>query len=412
MVSIKKNILGILYNGFLLFLYVFNISFFFFPERIRTRILIGGWGFIKRFVGTSHYNKYIVEVIALNFCFVLSCCITYLFTNNYAFWFTQHAALNVVYMFGGIYIAERYVRSGLISYNKFLYYVLIVILLHNILAFLGYVITPFQKFILDIQHIGSDEVDVLKNIVRFHSRAIGFGVGRFFHGGVIGGIGVIISCYLMNRRYISILKGSIILIVVLITGMFIARTTMIGLVGLLLVLFRQGKFLYGLFFKFILGLIAGGGIVYGIYIWLLQDVLPLDWAFELIINFLDSGSVETTSTDQLKDMWVLPDNFRTWLIGDGLFFNRDGTYYMHTDVGYLRTIYAIGLVGVGVYVMLQIYLMRSMVKNAPKNSGVLSLVWILGLYVALVNMKGFSEINFLLYMSYVILKAQNRSVIA
>ena len=55
-------------------------------------------------------------------------------------------------------------------------------------------------------------------------------------------------------------------------------------------------------------------------------------------------------------MYVFPELFRTWVIGDGYFANpRDtdpfftgkmiGGYYMGTDVGYLRFIYYFGLIG-------------------------------------------------------------------
>ena len=55
-------------------------------------------------------------------------------------------------------------------------------------------------------------------------------------------------------------------------------------------------------------------------------------------------------------MIVFPDNLHTWIIGDGYFdnpFNRDmnyigpnfGGYYMATDIGYLRFLFYVGLIG-------------------------------------------------------------------
>lgn len=80
------------------------------------------------------------------------------------------------------------------------------------------------------------------------------------------------------------------------------------------------------------------------------------FAFEGFFALVEEGEWEVGSNWQLKNMIVWPDNFKTWIIGDGYFNNPTGTdpyyigeitggYYMGTDIGYLRFIFYMGLCG-------------------------------------------------------------------
>ena len=67
--------------------------------------------------------------------------------------------------------------------------------------------------------------------------------------------------------------------------------------------------------------------------------------------------MEVHSNDILKDMYVFPDNLKTWMIGDGYFNGPEDVdpyyigekwdvgYYKGTDVGYLRFIFYFGVTG-------------------------------------------------------------------
>ena len=61
------------------------------------------------------------------------------------------------------------------------------------------------------------------------------------------------------------------------------------------------------------------------------------WAFEPIIKYYENGSFESSSSNELKDMWFLPSP-ECLLFGEGRYTNIDRTYYMHTDVGVLRRV--------------------------------------------------------------------------
>ncbi|MBQ4299595.1 MAG: hypothetical protein II763_04675, partial [Bacteroidales bacterium] len=81
----------------------------------------------------------------------------------------------------------------------------------------------------------------------------------------------------------------------------------------------------------------------------------LRFGFEGFFSLAEKGYWETNSTNILKGMVVWPESIKTWAIGDGLFFNSQGTpdrfgqldtgFYKDTDIGYLRYIFYFGSIG-------------------------------------------------------------------
>ena len=63
------------------------------------------------------------------------------------------------------------------------------------------------------------------------------------------------------------------------------------------------------------------------------------YAFQLFYNYQETGRWETSSTDRVAEMWQEDFSISTFVLGDGLFANSDGTYYRHVDVGYLRHLF-------------------------------------------------------------------------
>ena len=91
------------------------------------------------------------------------------------------------------------------------------------------------------------------------------------------------------------------------------------------------------------------------------------FGFEGFFSLWETGKWQTSSNDiLLKHMVVFPDNWVTWLIGDGYaanplnktlsFFDPYYTgpvyhgYYMGTDIGYLRYIFYFGLIGTTLFI--------------------------------------------------------------
>ena len=80
------------------------------------------------------------------------------------------------------------------------------------------------------------------------------------------------------------------------------------------------------------------------------------FGFEGFFSLFEEGEWQVDSNSKLESMIVWPEEFRTWVIGDGYFENQrndrnyigDATtegFYMGTDIGYLRFIFYFGIIG-------------------------------------------------------------------
>lgn len=106
------------------------------------------------------------------------------------------------------------------------------------------------------------------------------------------------------------------------------------------------------------------------------------FAFEGFFSLAEKGRWETNSNDILRTMYVLPDNPKTWLIGDGYFNNpldSDPYYtgpawrgfYHGTDVGYLRFIYYFGAAGAALFTAFMFCVARACAGGCGREYAVL-----------------------------------------
>ena len=192
----------------------------------------------------------------------------------------------------------------------------------------------------------------------------------------------------LNRKKIAMYVSGFVLIAVI--GSMIARTTNVGIIiALLYVIYASGLFKIRIkksdikLWRMMIG-VAVFLILICIY---LYNNVPaaqklLSFAFEGLINWLETGEWRTASTDVLQNMWRLPESLKTWIIGDGYFVDpTKGGFYMRTDVGYLRFIYYCGLIGLSVFIIFFIYLSLACYKRFPRERNLFILLLILELMI-------------------------------
>jgi hypothetical protein len=116
----------------------------------------------------------------------------------------------------------------------------------------------------------------------------------------------------------------------------------------------------------------------------------LRFGFEGFFSLAEKGEWHVRSNKQLLSMVVWPDNFRTWLIGDGYFenpmndFYYDGplyNYYMGTDVGYCRFIFYFGLLGLVTFSAFFVVAAFLCTQNNPKYAIVFWLILLMNFIV-------------------------------
>ena len=115
------------------------------------------------------------------------------------------------------------------------------------------------------------------------------------------------------------------------------------------------------------------------------------FAFEGFFSLAETGEWKVHSNEILKNMYVLPDETKTWMIGDGYFENpleTDpyytgkiwGGFYHGTDVGYLRFIFYFGIFGTLIFVF-YMYLVAKVCMERFKEYKVLFLLVLLMNYL-------------------------------
>lgn len=115
----------------------------------------------------------------------------------------------------------------------------------------------------------------------------------------------------------------------------------------------------------------------------------LNWVFELFINYFSKGSLSSESTDSLYKMFVLPDNLRTWLIGDGMAFDSMGSFYMNSDVGYIRSVFYWGIIGSIVYYYGIIMIYNISKKRIVLYSNISAFYFMIIVWFVVYNLKEF-----------------------
>ncbi|TDS13794.1 hypothetical protein [Sphingobacterium paludis] len=143
-------------------------------------------------------------------------------------------------------------------------------------------------------------------------------------------------------------------------GNMMARTTILGF-GMALAYLAIATDAWKLvirerFFKFFLVflLILAFGISISVYLYQTDESFyhNMRFAFEGFFNWVEKGEWRTDSTDKLnREMWIWPQDTKTWIIGSGLFDN----FLYSTDIGYCRFILYCGLTGFSVFALFFIY---------------------------------------------------------
>ena len=130
------------------------------------------------------------------------------------------------------------------------------------------------------------------------------------------------------------------------------------------------------------------------------------FAFEGFFSLAETGKWETNSNSILKTMVVFPDNFKTWIIGDGYFENPYWSdpyyvgpnfrgYYMQTDIGYLRFLFYFGLVGLASFMIYFIKVAKTTVSRFPKY---ITMFWL----VLAINMKVWLKVSTDIFLVFAI----------
>lgn len=368
----------------ILFLFITDLNWIILP--LSTRKIIGIVGFIYIALNKFRVNQNIL--LDILFMYLLGGIILFFSSilgggEDFSFW---GVLLNRIFIaLGGYYIYAKWKNYSL---EEFLKQYVNIVLINDLIALLLFLSPTLNSIAVYLQPVSENAAELFSGL-----RLIGIGAFRFFEGGIFNALALICIVFLYLKKVFSVKKAFGYFSLILFLGMFIARTTMLGLVAFLFVLspsFSNFKRLWKLGILLLMG-VVGIFLVLNI---LLQDSEVMKFAFELILNIIDKGEFATKSTNGLLTMYIFPDSWKTWLIGDGMWM-QNGYYYMSTDVGYCRLLFLWGIIGTLIFFSFTFSLSRKSMFNQSKLNK--NLVKILFLFLLIINVKGFSDFTFLYF---------------
>ena len=354
-------------TGIVVSFYFFPFEFRFLPE-VNTKMAMAGVGLILCCVQLARKRMPLVDkdfctlsALAVIVSFIGFASVAYNGTNDYTY--VTYFISMWVWM-SAAYVAVSLVRKvhGNVSVRIICDYLIAVCVFQCLIAIAMDMYPPLEMAVDSvISGFGFTQEGFVENTDRLY----GIGATLDVAGSRFAAVLIIIA-YLVVRYGSGMGKWLLswyvfAFFVIAVIGNMIARTTTVGLVLTAVYvfwsIFRKHSADYSAGkIGFVVSMMALGLF----FVILIYNVSPamkdnMRFAFEGFFSLAETGKWEVHSNEILKNMYVFPDNAKTWLIGDGYMENPYGDpyyvgpqwhgYYMGTDVGYLRFIFYFGIFG-------------------------------------------------------------------
>lgn len=361
----------------LIFLAIVSTSLFYFPFEftflpgINTKLIFAAFGLIMMaYHMISMRGLLLSKEVAIASCIAIVFSLAGYFSTDYNN--TSDYAYSTYIISMWIWFSASYLVCGIIGYvhgylnsGLLINYLIAVCVLQCILSIIIEFSPPVKLFVDQYFSIGITEF--LNDVNRLYGIGASLDVAGVRFSVVLIMIAVLIAQdKQVKNSKILLLLYSLSFFLIAVIGNIMSRSTSVGMIiGILYLALSTGLFRFKIKILNIniwLVLIGVFVFLFGItayFYYTNKDVYDLlRFGFEGFFNYLETGTWETDSTDRLQTMWVYPESFKTWIIGDGYFEDpSDSTkFYMGTDVGYLRFIFYSGLIGLSIFSLYFIYI--------------------------------------------------------
>lgn len=402
----------------ILFFYIYSVQFVGVPFSIGTRVFMGMIGFFlfllkilktqNAFVFTKQFLKIYLVLFFISFISLLS--LLYNRTTDLEFFLKYPVSITII-IFASYFVTKlvSYKNNAVDQIPLMMKLFINVVFIQIVISLIMFIFLPIRDILTAIQVTSDQELKILKETLEF--RLVGFG-SKFFGSGIINGFSLILIGSILKYNSnikINVFKYSMFFLFIFVFGMMMARTTLVGALLAFAIIFwpstslkfnlnqfkNNSKFLFYFFSVPII-------IVFGIYTFLpaLSESLNMafNFGFEMFVNYFNNNSLESVSTNRMKEMYIWPSTFKTYLIGDGLYSNTiTGGYYMGTDIGFLRLIYYFGVFGLFSYLLFQFQIAYFAYLRNHKYKYMFVVIF---MYCLILNYKGFTDLFFLTILFY------------
>jgi len=400
----------------LTFICIYNIHFNGLP--FSTNVLLGVPGFLIMFMNIIReygvkkifrFSHPIASILGASLLIVVVSVFSLVINGTSDTYFIKQIIINLLSMCS-VYLLSESIKQvyGYVSFLLISKYAITAAVLQVILSSLMFFNSGFFTFatsLLKYSELAQSKVEQLSD-----QRLIGFGT-MFFTSGIIHGfvlilIVVILQTYKFTRK--QFLLYMIGFTIIFVGGMMLARTTLVGLCFSLLLVGYKNRLLNLKISRTFRKVVSS---MFCIFLFLMiifmsfppelkdqMDVLT-GFAFEMFENYFTDGNIETRSTNKMMEMYIFPNNLKTWLIGDGLWDSTTGLgYYMNTDIGYCRMLFYFGVIGLFSFFLYQYVAVRSVWMKNKEIDRMFFLVFFV--YSLVLNLKGITDLFVLIALFY------------
>lgn len=360
------RIVGMVLLTILTSFYFFPFEFTFLPS-INTKMIMAGIGLVLLIIQLARQQKSIINrdffqlsliagIVSLIGFFAVT------WNDTYDYTYATYIVSMWVWLSGAYVVIQAIKRvHGHVSVELVCNYLIVVCVAQCLIAFAMTQYPPLKNFVDSF--LGSTGF-----MGKMKDRMYGIGASLDVAGSRFSVILVMIISLLLKiavtgkKKYIGLYLGAFFVIAVI--GNMMSRSTTVGVIVALAYLFYVSRI-------YTFRIDSGMKQVWGYFIGILCVVIllvtygyytnpgfqaNLRFGFEGFFSLAEKGKWEVHSNEILQNMYVFPDNLKTWFIGDGYFDNpyyadpyyigpKMGGFYKSTDVGYLRFIFYFGVMG-------------------------------------------------------------------
>lgn len=402
-----KNFISV----FIIFLYLYPIGTVYLPS-FTSRVLLGILGLVllsaKIVKSLSSRNlvvkKKLLIVYFLLFLLAAISIASMLYNKTNDSPFVEFSKSSTVSFLNCIFIIS--ILSYFKKNNEFILakFIIIAVAFQTLLSLLIFLLPSFNDLIYSFIYLDTQSPVYIREV---RKRIVGFGAA-FFSAAVTNGVALILIGYLF--RYSKLTNKdtrllSYMFVFIFIIGLFMARSIIVGaILGLSLMLFPKsyssGYQLVRKLKAFLLIILTPTFLIFTT-ITLFPSIIEkytrlINFGFEFFINFSETGEAETASTERVIEMLGnTPNDLKTLIIGDGLWSDKFGGYYMNVDVGYLRVVYNIGILGLAIFILYHCFLIQA---SFSRRLVQLTLLF----YLLIINIKGFADLTPFLALFFIL----------
>jgi len=286
-----------------------------------------------------------------------------------------------------VFVISKYFTFNLaITEKKFFNLLLCVFLIQTILIVLMLLSSDISNAITSFTRTSFHGQRVLESYAG--ARGLGFADSSAFGLAIVMGLFLFLIFYLYKNKYIGFKYFIFLLIFGGAASISAGRTSILGIILGIIYLFVNFKSKRSFVVLSVVSFVffTLGVLLINIDLNLIQSETLryfYSYSMEPILNYINTGSFNTSSTDALNNMYFSLTE-KQFIIGDGLYMLND-KYYMETDAGYMRfslfygVIFSSLLYGFFIYFLFKMYAL---------NNKHLMLFLFLGFFTFLVHYKG------------------------